>query len=291
MNARPDLTDPALLAELRRVAETVAREAGALVREHAAQPVSVADRKTSRTDVVTAADHAAEELLGRRLRELRPDDGFLGEEGGQRASATGITWVVDPIDGTVNFLYGIPQYAVCVAAVDDDEVSLAGAVLDVTRDQLYAAARGQGATLDGVPLAVREVAPMNERLVVTGFQYQQRIRELQGDAVRQLLSRVRDVRRQGSAALDLCTVAAGRADAYIEEGLHLWDRAAASLVAEEAGARVSLHTGVGGMEAVLCTPADGHDDTLAVITECGFLAPVDDRRPEGGPEGLPDALG
>ncbi len=272
--ARPDLQDPVLLAELRHVAETVAGEAAALVRRHAASPVSVADRKTSHTDVVTAADHAAEELLGRRLRELRPGDGFLGEEGGRRPSETGITWVVDPIDGTVNFLYGIPQYAVCVAAVDDDEISLAGVVVDVPRGEVYSAARGQGSTLDGVALSVRPVAPMTERLVITGFQYQKRIRELQGDAVRLLLSRVRDVRRQGSAALDLCSVAAGRADAYVEEGLHLWDRAAASLVAEEAGARVSLHTGVGGMEAVLCAPADGHDDLLAVVAECGFLAPA-----------------
>jgi len=266
-----DALAPELVAELREVAETAALEAAELVREHAAGPVTVAETKSSKVDVVTAADRASEELLSQRVMEMRPRDGFFGEEGGRRESRTGVTWVVDPIDGTVNFLYGIPHYSVSVAAVDQDDISLAGAVVNVPSGELFTAARGQGATLDGAPLAVRPVPPMSERLVITGFQYQARIRALQGAAVAQLLRHVRDIRREGSAALDLCQVASGRADTYVEEGLHLWDRAAASLVAAEAGARVSLHRGVGGMTCVLCVPADGYDDMLALVARCGFF--------------------
>jgi myo-inositol-1(or 4)-monophosphatase len=264
---------PALVRELREIAESTAQEAAELVRVHAEGPVTVAERKSSEVDVVTAADKASEELLARRLGELRPDDGFFGEEGGRRETRTGVTWVVDPIDGTVNFLYGIPHYAVSVAAVGPDETSLAGAVVNVPRGEVFTAGRGQGATLDGRDLRVRPVPPMAERLVLTGFQYQERIRTLQGEAVARLLGHVRDIRREGSAALELCQVAAGRADVYVEEGLHLWDRAAAALVAEEAGARVSLHTGVGGMTCILCAPAEGYPETLALVRECGFFAP------------------
>jgi myo-inositol-1(or 4)-monophosphatase len=270
----PDTFPPALLRELREVAEATAQEAARLVREHSEGPVTVEDRKSSEVDVVTAADKASEELLARRLGELRPDDGFFGEEGGRRDSRTGVTWVVDPIDGTVNFLYGIPHYAVSVAAVGPGEQSLAGAVVNVPRGEVFTAALGQGATLDGEPLRVRPVPPMAERLVLTGFQYQEHIRTLQGEAVSRLLGHVRDIRREGSAALELCQVAAGRADLYVEEGLHLWDRAAAALVAEEAGARVSLHPGVGGMTCILCVPADGYQETLELVADCGFFAPV-----------------
>jgi myo-inositol-1(or 4)-monophosphatase len=268
-----DSVPPDLVRELREIAEVTAREAARLVREHAAGPVTVEDRKSSDVDVVTAADKASEELLARRLGELRPDDGFFGEEGGRRASRTGVTWVVDPIDGTVNFLYGIPHYAVSVAAVDASERSLAGAVVNVPLGEVFTAARGQGATLDGEPLRVRPVPPLAERLVLTGFQYQEHVRTLQGAAVARLLGQVRDIRREGSAALELCQVAAGRADVYVEEGLHLWDRAAAALVAEEAGARVSLHPGVGGMTCILCVPADGYEETLALVRDCGFFGP------------------
>lgn len=268
-----DSFGPDLVRELREIAEVTAQEAARLVREHASGPVTVEDRKSSDVDVVTAADKASEELLARRLGELRPDDGFFGEEGGRRASRTGVTWVVDPIDGTVNFLYGLPHYAVSVAAVDTSERSLAGAVVNVPLGEVFTAGRGQGATLDGEPLRVRPVPPVAERLVLTGFQYQERIRTLQGEAVTRLLGQVRDIRREGSAALELCQVAAGRADVYVEEGLHLWDRAAAALVAEEAGARVSLHTGVGGMTCILCVPADGYEETLTLVRDCGFFGP------------------
>jgi myo-inositol-1(or 4)-monophosphatase len=259
-------------AELRRVAETVALEAAELVRTRRTPDVEVADRKSSAVDVVTAVDRESEALLRRRLAQLRPDDGFHGEEGGRAPSRSGVTWVVDPIDGTVNFLYGIAHYCVSVAAVDAEDRSLAGAVVNVTTDQVYTAARGDGATLDGAPLRVRPVAPMAERLFLTGFQYQQSVRRAQGAAVARLVTEVRDIRRMGSAALELCAVAAGTADAYVEEGLHLWDRAAAALVAEEAGATVQLHPGAGGMDCVICAPADGFDEVLELVRSCGFLA-------------------
>jgi myo-inositol-1(or 4)-monophosphatase len=268
-----DSVDPALTSELRRVAEAVALEAAALVRERRRSGVEVADRKSSVVDVVTEVDRESESLLRHRLAHLRPDDGFHGEEGGRAASASGVTWVVDPIDGTVNFLYGIAHYCVSVAAVDRDERSLAGAVVNVSTGEVYTAARGGGATLDGTPLTVRPVAPMGERLFLTGFQYQQEVRVKQGAAVARLVAQVRDIRRMGSAALELCAVAAGRADAYVEEGLHLWDRAAAALVAEEAGAVVQVHRGAGGMECVVCAPAAGFVEVLDLVESCGFLAP------------------
>ena len=258
--------------ELREVAESVAVEAAALVRERRRCGVEVSDRKSSAVDIVTAVDRESEALLRSRLQELRPDDGFHGEEGGRADSSSGVTWVVDPIDGTVNFLYGIAHYCVSVAAVDAADHSLAGAVVNVTTGELYSAARGRGATCDGEALRVRPVAPMAERLFLTGFQYQQEVRAKQGAAVARLVGQVRDLRRTGSAALDLCAVAAGRADAYVEEGLHLWDRAAAALVAEEAGATVRLLRGAGGMECVVCAPAEGFAEVLELVMSCGFLA-------------------
>jgi myo-inositol-1(or 4)-monophosphatase len=261
------------LAALRTTAETVAAEAAALVGRRRHDGVEVADHKSSVVDVVTAVDREAEAFLLGRLAELRPSDGFLGEEGGRsQAAQSEVTWVVDPIDGTVNFLYGIPHYCVSVAAVGPDQRSLAGAVVDVATGDVYSASSGGGATCNGSPLQVRGVAPMGERLFLTGFQYQEQVRRLQGAAVARLVGRVRDVRRMGSAALDLCTVAAGRADAYVEEGLQLWDRAAAALIATEAGATVGVLTGAGGMDCVVCAPTDGYADVLAVVTECGFLA-------------------
>jgi myo-inositol-1(or 4)-monophosphatase len=171
-----------------------------------------------------------------------------------------------------------------VAAVDGDERSLVGAVVNVTTGEVYSAARGLGATRDGEPLGVRAVAPLAERLFATGFQYQEHVRRLQGPAVARLVGEVRDIRRMGSAALELCAVAAGTVDAYVEEGLHLWDRAAGGLVAEEAGARVEVHPGAGGMECVVAAPADGFAEVLELVHRCGFLArPVGDEDTFGVP--------
>ena len=237
--------------ELLILARDVAREAAALVAERRRDGVEVADTKTSPTDVVTEADRAAEDLIRKRLLEARPGDGFVGEEGTDDTSASGTTWVVDPIDGTVNFLYGIPQYAISIAARQGDQV-VAGVVVDVVKGECFTATRGGGARLDGRPAQVREVAPLAQRLVLTGFSYERDTRMAQAAAVHQLLGRVRDVRRLGSAALDLCYLACGRADAYVEEGLHDWDLAAGALIVEEAGGRVT------GMDGSPFSPEAAH---------------------------------
>jgi myo-inositol-1(or 4)-monophosphatase len=268
------VTDPAVRDEraaLLDLAVATAREAATLVTERRRAGVEVADTKTSPTDVVTEVDHAAEELIRARLLAARPDDGIVGEEGDDTPSRSGVTWVVDPIDGTVNFLYGIPQYAISIAARQGEEV-VAGVVLDVTKGEAFTATRGGGAHLDGRPVRVREVVPVEHRLVITGFSYERETRVLQAAAIARLLGRVRDVRRLGSAALDLCYVACGRADAYVEEGLNEWDLAAGGLVVEEAGGRWTQCSGVGGKRLVLASPAGGFDDFLGVVEECGLTA-------------------
>ena len=258
-------------AELLGLAREVALEAADLVRARRTGHVEVADTKSSATDIVTEADRAAEELIYGRLTSARPGDGFLGEEGASADSTTGVTWVVDPIDGTVNFLYGIPQYAVSIAARRDGD-TVAGVVVNVADGEVFSARRGGGAYAGDRPLRVREVVPLPQRLVATGFSYVRETRMLQAAAVGRLLTEVRDVRRQGSAALDLCAVAAGRVDAYVEEGVQPWDVAAGSLIAAEAGARVESRPGAGGNTCVLATPAGGFDDFAALAASCGFFA-------------------
>lgn len=257
--------------ELRDLALEVAREAAALVRDRGRRGVSVAATKSSDVDVVTEADRASEELVVRLLSSRRPGDGFLGEEGSDRTGTTGVRWIIDPIDGTVNFLYGIPQYAVSLAAERDGAVE-AGVVVNAATGVEYAAALGAGATRDGVPLHVRGPAPLHQRLVLTGFGYDSELRAIQAAATARLLPRVRDIRRFGSCALDLCHVAEGTADAYVEEGANLWDHAAGGLVAREAGARVLLSTGAGGREILVCAPEHGFEEFLAAVTGAGFLA-------------------
>jgi len=257
--------------ELLDLARSVAEEAAVLVREHRAAGVEVADTKSSPVDVVTEADRAAEELIYSRLTRARPGDGFLGEEGGSAESSSGVTWVVDPIDGTVNFLYGIPQYAVSIAASRDGEV-VAGVVVNVATGEVFAATRGGGATVDGRPLRVRDVVPLEQRLVATGFNYVADVRRLQAVAVGRMLSTVRDIRRLGSAALDLCAVGAGRLDGFVEEGLNPWDMAAGGLVATEAGARLETRPGVGGTTCVVAGPEAGFDDFVALVEDCGFFS-------------------
>jgi myo-inositol-1(or 4)-monophosphatase len=264
--------------ELADLALSAARAAGELVRERARGHVTVAATKSSDIDVVTEADRASEELIRAHLRAARPGDGFMGEEGDDVASRSGVRWVVDPIDGTVNFLYGIPQYAVSIAAEVDGEV-VAGVVLDVQHGTEYVGRAADGATpaaatRDGEPISVRGPAPMTERLIATGFSYDRRVRVLQAEAVTRLLPQVRDVRRLGSCALDLCLVADGRMDGYVEEGVNHWDHAAAGLIARIAGARTHLERGVGGLDLLVCGPAHGFDELLATVREAGFASPA-----------------
>jgi len=184
--------------------------------------------------MVSAADRDAEALIRRGLREARPDDGLLGEEGSHRESSSGRVWVVDPLDGTTNFLYGFPQWAVSIAL----EGSL-GVVFDPVRDELFVAALGEGAMRNGERLTMHSPPPLSTALVATGFGYDAERRSKQGAVIARVLPRIRDIRRPGAAALDLCWVAAGRLDGYYERGLNAWDWAAARIVVEEAGGAVA----------------------------------------------------
>jgi len=261
------------------LAVSAAREAAALVREAGTGVVRVADTKSSSVDVVTETDRASEALIRDRILAARPDDSFLGEEGGRSIDgSSGIRWVVDPIDGTVNFLYGIPHYAISIAAERLDQrdgqgpgETIVGVVLDVTTGTVYAATHGGGATRDGRPIGVRAPAPLEERLVLTGFSYSAELRTLQGAATARMLPRVRDIRRLGSCALDLCRIAEGGADGYVEEGVAPWDHAAGALIAREAGATVELTRGAGGREALVAAPAHGFAEFRTLVSACGFL--------------------
>ena len=227
---RSDTTD-----ELLRLAEDVAQEAGALLRSYAGRSDLDVGTKSTATDPVSAADHASERLISDRIRAVRPDDGLVGEErSADREGTSGLQWVVDPLDGTVNYLYGIPQWCVSIA-VEDHRGPLAGVVYDPNRDETFAARRGGGSTLDGSALRITPPDRVAGALIATGFSYDAAARLDQIAMVSTLIGEVRDVRRCGSAALDLCWIAAGRWDGYAEFGLHRWDWSAGSLVVREAG--------------------------------------------------------
>jgi myo-inositol-1(or 4)-monophosphatase len=269
------VTDPA--GELRDLARAVAHEGANLAREMQLGGIGVADTKTSAVDVVTEADRAVEALIRSRITAARPDDAILGEEGDDRPGTSGVRWVVDPIDGTVNYLYGLPDCAVSVAAEVEGEV-VAGVVVTIPTGIEYAAARGQGAARDGEPIGVRPSPPLAERLVLTGFGYQRRVRAHQAACVARLLPEVRDIRRMGSCALDLCHVADGSADAYVEAGPMPWDWSAGGLVLRESGGRFDLLDGTMALDVhpsrnvVVGAPADGWDTLVAALRQAGFLA-------------------
>ena len=266
--------DP-LAGELLDLAVSTARSAARMVESGAARGVEVAATKSSDVDVVTESDRSAERLIRRTLLEARPDDSVLGEEAegdqSHEPGSSGVRWIVDPIDGTVNFLYGIPQYAVSIAAELEGEV-VAGVVLNVATGAEYTATLGGPAHRDGVPLRVRATVPLAERLIGTGFSYEAHQREIQAAALLRLLPRIRDIRRFGSCALDLCGVAQGSLDGYVEEGVNLWDHAAGGLVARSAGARVESDLGVGGRLIVIAAPEAGFDEFRSALAAAGYLA-------------------
>jgi myo-inositol-1(or 4)-monophosphatase len=187
--------------------------------------------------MVSDADRDAEALIGGILRSERPADGLLGEEGAHSRSDTGRRWVVDPLDGTTNYLYGLPAWAVSLALEDADGAAV-GVVLDPLAGELFGAARGKGARLNGEPIEVSGCDRIETALVATGFSYDAERRASQAETLVGVLPRVRDIRRAGAAALDLCSVACGRVDGYYERGLKPWDWAAGRLIASEAGAAV-----------------------------------------------------
>jgi myo-inositol-1(or 4)-monophosphatase len=225
------------VGELHALAEAVAREAGALLRGAYDGPELRVSSKSTPTDLVSEADHAAERLIRERLQAARPDDGVLGEEGGDHAGTSGVRWVVDPLDGTVNFLFGIPQWAVSIACEDADG-ALAGVVYDPLRDELFSAERDGVPMLDGSPISASTRTDLSTALVGTGFGYDAEVRRAQAEVVARLLPDVRDIRRFGSAAVDLAWTACGRLDAYYEHGLNAWDLAAGALICERAGLEV-----------------------------------------------------
>jgi len=200
-------------------------------------PAEGVGSKTTATDLVSDADRDAERLIRDVLVRERPDDALLAEEGTSEAGESGRRWVFDPLDGTVSYLYGYPHWCVSVA-LEDGEGTVAGVVYDPNREELFTAERGEGATLAGEAIRVRNAAPLERALVATGFGYDPDRRARQADVVRDLLPRVRDIRRAGSAALDLAWLAAGRLDAYYERGLNPWDWAAGTLLVREAGGAV-----------------------------------------------------
>lgn len=226
----------------------IATDAGAMLLAGWSGPREVSTKSTP-TDVVTEMDRAAETLIRDRILAACPRDGILGEEGGERDGSSGRRWVVDPLDGTVNYLYGLAHWAVSIA-LEVEGATIAAAVVAPVLGDVFVAAEGRGAwrlhtaDLSRVsPIRPAAVTSLDQALVATGFSYDARTRRRQGMFIGTLLPRVRDVRRLGAAALDLCHVACGRVDAYVEEDLQLWDLAAGSLIAREAGALV---TGVRG---------------------------------------------
>ncbi|MGI8536369.1 MAG: inositol monophosphatase family protein [Mycobacteriales bacterium] len=244
--------DPAVLLEL---ATDLARRAGALALSMR-EGIEQESTKSSPTDVVTAADRASEALLVTGIRAARPGDGILGEEGASDDGTTGVRWVVDPIDGTVNYLYGIAQWAVSIG-VEVDGVVQSGVVFNPAADELFTAVRGGGAFLDGAPLRCSAVGELSQALVATGFGYDARRRAAQALVLPELLPACRDIRRMGAGALDLCAVAVGRLDAYYEQGLSPWDLAAGGLIATEAGARVEGLRGAAPGAAMVLAAAPG----------------------------------
>ena len=248
-----DRVDP---LELLATARAAAAEAGRLLVQGRPENLGVAQTKSSPTDVVTEMDTAAEKTIRAAIRAVRPDDGFLGEEGGAEPGSSGVRWVVDPIDGTVNYLYGLPAWAVSIGA-EVDGVAVAGVVLAPQLGEEYTAVAGGGAWLDGRRLTVSVPEDLSRALVATGFGYRAERREVQGRVLAGLISQVRDVRRGGSAALDLCSVAAGRVDAYFERGTHPWDRSAGALVAHEAGAVVEGFHGAPASEEMVLAAGPG----------------------------------
>jgi myo-inositol-1(or 4)-monophosphatase len=259
--------DPVALREL---ALATAREAGELIVALRSEGVEVAGTKSSDTDIVTRADQAAEALVKQRLLGARPDDGMVGEEGDNLRGTSGVVWIVDPIDGTVNYLYGLPHFAVSIAA-EVDGVVVAGVVAAPALGFEYVATLGGGATCNGQPVLPRATVALGERLVATGFSYEQPARARQATYISRLLPRVRDLRRLGSCALDLCGVAAGTLDAYVEEGAHIWDHAAAGLVVLEAGGILEVARSPGGKRLLICAPRDGFVEFRAAVVEAGFV--------------------
>lgn len=263
----------ALLADLLSIATRAAADAVRLI--HTERPPQFGvDRKSSSTDLVTEMDRASEQLIRSTITAARPGDVVIGEEGGEvvpDGAGSGVRWWVDPIDGTTNYVYDHPGYNVSIAAELDGQ-TVVGVVADPTHARTYTAVAGGGAFCNDRPLTIGPAATLPECLVATGFGYDPARRGRQGRVVAELLPRVRDIRRMGAAALDLCSVASGRVDAYYEVGLSMWDLAAGALVASEAGARTgAIDGGPLGPPAVLVAHPERFDELSELLVQLGAL--------------------
>ncbi|MFN6292217.1 MAG: inositol monophosphatase family protein [Candidatus Nanopelagicaceae bacterium] len=230
-----------LAMELLNLAESIALKAGSLLVNRPSK--FDLDEKSGVFDFATQMDHESEKLIVSEILAARPDDGLIGEEGANRESKSGVTWVIDPIDGTVNYLYDIPGWCISIAAKDRDG-GLAGVVYSPATQSLWKAHRGGGAFLNGNPIKCNDPVVLNRALVGSGFAYDLEKRKIQAALIARLLPEIRDLRRLGACAVDMCHVASGSLDAYFEAGVNEWDYAAAGLIATEAGAMISIDTGI-----------------------------------------------
>ena len=270
--------------ELLRLASDTAVEAGQLLLDRLgsdSRPIQTnpihtnpIHTKAGAGDVVTAADHESESLIVRRLLAARPDDGVIAEERGASPGGSGLTWIIDPLDGSANYVHGAPPFAVSIAACDAVEgrrlSPLVGALFDPVHREIFRAARGRGATLNGAALRRRPARPLAGALVGTGLAHTQALRLAQLSVLGRLIPQVGDLRRSGAGAVDLCWVAAGRIDAFYQPGLKIWDFAAAQLVVTESGARFALASGLeGSTETVVATAPELELDFIAALEASG----------------------
>jgi myo-inositol-1(or 4)-monophosphatase len=266
---RPDgcvtLTRSSSIDDCLAVAESLAREAGDMAMTGRRRGLSAVDTKSTLTDMVTEYDRASERLIVEGLRARRPHDSIVGEEGASHEGDSGLTWFIDPIDGTTNFYFDLPMWAVSIG-VTDAKGPLAGVVYVPALRELFSGSRGGGAHVNGEPIAVRQNNVLSDALVCTGFSYSADARVRQSRRIPGMVDKVRDIRRFGAAAIDLCFVAAGRLDAYFEENLHMWDLVAGQVIATEAGAVVTDFSGnsVRPEEVMASTPAI-HRDLIALL--------------------------
>jgi len=262
--------------ELLTLALDAAQQAAEILRSGFGHAVADVGTKSSPTDMVSAMDRAAEARISQVLAEHRPFDAVTGEEGTATAGTSGVRWVVDPLDGTTNYLMGIPAYSVSIAVEVDGSV-VGGVVVDPSRDETWAAVRGGGASCNGRPLRLdgSECPELATALIATGFSYLPQRRAEQAAVLTRLLPEIRDIRRFGSAALDLCWVAGGRFDGYYEWGVNEWDVAAGQLIATEAGAESTTLAGGGPMNgAVLATRPGLLGPLRTLLLHSGVASPT-----------------
>ncbi len=272
-------TEP--LDQMLALAERVALAAGEALLDGLSHERLTIDTKSTTTDLVTEVDRQSERLVVEGLLDARPDDGVLGEEGTDIAGTTGVTWVIDPLDGTTNYVYGHPGFSVSIAAVVDGE-PVVGVVVDPLHDDIFSARRGGGARRNAAPIRCATTTELAYTLVATGFSYRPEQRRDQADVLAALIAQVRDVRRMGGAAVDLCSTACGRVDAYYETGLQPWDMAAGTVIAREAGARVGgLDTDDPSTDFLVAAPPHLFGPLVELLLRSGARAGDSPRRGAG----------